>query len=99
VPKSINSLIYDPFVNRTKTITMSGGNNMNFSYDGTERRIYKKDVVNSVSTDYHVSSARPYALSPVLSPFFWQRAKRKEQRKALELFRTCARMKVNWTWD
>jgi hypothetical protein len=52
VPKSINSLIYDPFVNRTKTITMSSGNNMNFSYDGTERRIYKKDVVNSVSTDY-----------------------------------------------
>jgi hypothetical protein len=75
----------------------------------TSRRVYKKDVVNSVSTDYHVSSARPYALSPVLSPFFWQRAKRKEQirhrrirlrrRKALELFRTCARMKVNWTWD
>jgi hypothetical protein len=37
VPKSVNSLTYDPFVNRTKTITMSGGNNMNFSYDGTAR--------------------------------------------------------------
>jgi RHS repeat-associated protein len=51
VPKSINSLTYDPFVNRTKTITMSGGNNMNFSYDGTERRVYKKDIVNSVTTE------------------------------------------------
>ncbi len=51
VPKSINSLTYDPFVNRTKTITMSSGNNMNFSYDGTERRVYKKDVVGSTTTE------------------------------------------------
>ncbi|MBX7152057.1 hypothetical protein K1X84_10480 [bacterium] len=51
IPKSINALTYDPFVNRTKTISMSSGNSMNMSYDGTERRVYRKDIVSGVTTE------------------------------------------------
>ncbi len=47
-PKSINALTYDPFVNRTKTSTMSNSNQMQMGYDGTERRVYKKDVTGAV---------------------------------------------------
>ncbi|MBX7152053.1 hypothetical protein K1X84_10460 [bacterium] len=51
IPKSINALTYDPFVNRTKTVSMSSGNSMNMSYDGTERRVYRKDIVSGVTTE------------------------------------------------
>ncbi|HMW32522.1 MAG TPA: RHS repeat-associated core domain-containing protein [bacterium] len=49
-PKGIGTLTYDPFIHRTRTIAI-GASSMNFQYDGTERRIYRKEVVSGVTSE------------------------------------------------
>lgn len=49
-PKGIGTLTYDPFIHRTRTISI-GASSMNFQYDGTERRIYRKEVVSGVTSE------------------------------------------------
>ncbi|HNJ71127.1 MAG TPA: RHS repeat-associated core domain-containing protein, partial [bacterium] len=50
-PKTIDSLFYDPFINRTKQISKSTSK-MTFQYDGTERRVYKKDSTSAISREF-----------------------------------------------
>ncbi|KAB2881558.1 RHS repeat-associated core domain-containing protein [bacterium] len=75
-PKTISTLTYDPFINRTRNISMGSGAGMSFEYDGTERRVYAvetpanskvlylHDGMNSIQERSSSGTATEYVYGP-----------------------------------